>query len=130
MAFLRGQLDSAAKFAGEAIESYRARSWPLRQAPVVSVNIALAEAFAGQADAALRDAKDGLARHIAANSKLLLGQINVILGRREEALAILRDTLAGVTEWTSPHELRLDPLWSRLKDDPRFEEILKSAKPL
>jgi hypothetical protein len=24
--------------------------------------------------------------------------------------------------------LRLDPLWSRLKDDPRFEEYLKLAK--
>jgi hypothetical protein len=30
----------------------------------------------------------------------------------------------------SPNEIRLDPFWSPLKDDPRFEEILKSAKPL
>ena len=27
-----------------------------------------------------------------------------------------------------PQQIRTDLIWSRLKDDPRFEEILKSAK--
>ncbi len=30
----------------------------------------------------------------------------------------------------SPATIRLAPLWARVKVDPRFEEILKSAKPL
>jgi hypothetical protein len=49
--------------------------------------------------------------------------------RREEALAALRAVLAGPCGW-SPHEIRHDPLFSRLKDDPRFEEMLAAAKSL
>ena len=56
-----------------------------------------------------------------------LGRIYAMLGRREEALNVLREVLSRPLG-QSPNELRIDPLWSRLKDDPRFEEILKSAK--
>ena len=35
-------------------------------------------------------------------------------------MAALRDLMNGVSR-LSPNEIRLDPLWSRLKGDPRFE---------
>ena len=57
------------------------------------------------------------------------GRTYAAIDRREEALATLRQLMSGLARM-SPNEIRLDPLWSRLKDDPRFEEILNAAKPL
>ncbi|MDO8544576.1 MAG: hypothetical protein Q7S40_29395 [Opitutaceae bacterium] len=56
-------------------------------------------------------------------------QIHVVLGQKEDALGILRELMTGPC-FRGPQEVRHDPLWSRLNADPRFEEILKSAKPL
>jgi hypothetical protein len=50
-------------------------------------------------------------------------------GHTEEAFASLRRIVAGPSD-NVPEELRHDPYFVRLKADPRFEEILKSAKPL
>ena len=49
--------------------------------------------------------------------------------RRGDAFAILREM---ITEpgLLGPEQGRLDPLWSRLKVDPQFEETLKLAKAL
>src|SRR5258708_7299948 len=58
------------------------------------------------------------------------GRILVIGNRREEALALLREIIAMPAFGTEPNAIRFDPVLSRLKDDPRFEAILKSAKPL
>ena len=52
-----------------------------------------------------------------------------VLGRREEALKTMRESLQGWS-FMSPNELRADPFLSRLKTDPRFEEILTAARPL
>jgi hypothetical protein len=65
----------------------------------------------------------------AVHLRQFLGEILVSLGRREEALACLREMMNEPCS-QSPNAIRADPLWSRLKDDPRFEEILQSAKPL
>jgi hypothetical protein len=58
-----------------------------------------------------------------------LVQIYAVLGRNEEALALLRTVIAS-PEATTPAEWRCNPFLAKLKDDPRFEEILQSAKPL
>ncbi len=58
-----------------------------------------------------------------------LAQVYLVLDRREEAIAVRREMMTGPCP-IGPEQIRLDPLWSRLKDDPRFEEILKLAKPL
>ena len=50
-------------------------------------------------------------------------------GQHEEALAALRRLFAGPSTIT-PAELRDHPYFAPLKPDPRFEEILKSVRPL
>ena len=53
----------------------------------------------------------------------------LVLGKTDAAFAFLRRLLADVSPF-SPNRLRADPLWARVKDDPRFEEILRSARRL
>ena len=134
-AFLRDEPAAARRFAGEAIAFYRTGQWNPRQQPWVQMRIAMAEAWSGRAAEALHDGLEAVAAmsaqdaYDAAHLRQFLGVTYISLGRREEALACLRELMAGPCT-LSPNEVRLDPLWSRLKDDPRFEEILKAAKPL
>ncbi len=129
LAFLRGEREAAVKFSDEAIAFYRSRTWTPRQQRVVLSGIAEAEAYAGRVDAALRDGRAVITQgsdRSAAAGEGVLGRIYVALDRRDDALASLRKVMDA--PGPSPHELCDDPMWSRLKDDPRFEEILKSAK--
>jgi hypothetical protein len=97
--------------------------------------MARAKAFAGRTAEAVSelqmvtalalklDAYSGVAAMVEA------GRAYAALGRREDAFALLKVLMNGPAS-LSPNEFRIDPLWSRLNDDPRFEEILKLAKPL
>ena len=58
-----------------------------------------------------------------------LGYVYLVLDRRDDALKTLRDLMTGPC-LLGPESIRLDPVWARLKDDPRFEDTLKLAKPL
>ena len=62
-------------------------------------------------------------------AQLVVAQIYLVLDRRDDAFAVLREMMTGPSA-IGPEALRLDPFWARVKDDPRFEEILKLAKPL
>lgn len=135
IASLRGRPEEARRFADEAIAIYRRQKWSPRQERWVQFGVAWAEACAGRVDEAIRDGKVALDEALTRDSvsafimRLEYGQILVIGNRREEALALLRESLA-MPCWQGPAAIRFDPVWSRLKDDPRFEAILKSAKPL
>ena len=136
VAWLRGRPDDARRFADEAIAYFRSRKWAPRQEAAVQMGIAYAEAYAGRHAEALQDARAALAdqntRDVYSGALMQndYGQILVVCGQRDEAMATLRAYLTGMDVTTTPKEIRFDPIWSRLKDDPRFEEILKSAKPL
>ena len=54
------------------------------------------------------------------------------LDAREEALTCLRAITTGpsCSDFGTPRIIRIDPCWSRMADDPRFEAILKAVKPL
>ncbi|MDP1580222.1 MAG: TIR domain-containing protein [Candidatus Didemnitutus sp.] len=135
LAWLLDRRGEAARWAGEAIAYYRGRSWNARQQPVVQLDIARAQALAGRAEEAVREGRAALAAQMAfdsfnqSNLRAPLGQVLIVAGRPEEALALLQEIIAAFSSIT-PGSIRRDPFWSRLKDDPRFEEILKSAKPL
>jgi len=135
VAWLRGNTAAAKQFAEEAIAEFTRRTWTPRQRHYVAVALVEAKAYAGRGDEVVRDLPEVLAdslRRDAYGSRVCYeyaGQAYLVLGRREDALAMLRRLMNGPC-FKSPNSLRIDPFWSRLKDDPRFEEILQSAKPL
>ncbi len=136
MAWLRGRPEDARRFADETIAHFRSRKWMPRQEPGALMGVAQAQAFAGRHSEAVQDARTALADQIKrdAYAGALMqndyGQILLVCGRNDEALATLQVLMTGMLVPFSPNDIRFDPIWSRLKDDPRFEEILKTAKPL
>jgi len=135
VAFLLGKHEAARRFADEAIAEYGRQNWTARQRYMVMLGVATAKGLAGRTDEAVGELQAASAAALKFDAfggnfvRSEAGRILAALGRRDEALAMLRETMQGLSRF-SPNEIRLDPLWSRLKDDPRFEEILKSEKPL
>ncbi len=135
VAFVVGNRETAQRFADVAMADFSRQSWTPRQRPFVTLGIARAKAFAGRTDEAVQEMQSAatLALKLDAFSGVVAlmeaGRTYAAIDRREEALATLRQLMSGLARM-SPNEIRLDPLWSRLKDDPRFEEILNAAKPL
>ncbi len=136
VAYLRGNQEAARRHAEIALAALRGEKLSRRQEPWAKLAAAQAHAFAGRAGEAVRVGREALAEieivdpHFGvALARDTLGQIYAALDLREEALAELRRLMTGPSV-RGPNATRIDPLWSRLKDDPRFEQILKSAKPL
>lgn len=135
VAHLRGKREEARALAQAALDEYRRRSWTPRQLPTVNLGIARARALAGEVDEAMRAVDEAVTAAVKLNAYggqhavLEAGRTSALFGRSERALDRLREVVNGLGRF-SPNEIRLDPLWSRLKDDPRFEQILQSAKRL
>ncbi|MDP2138047.1 MAG: hypothetical protein Q8J74_09345, partial [Candidatus Didemnitutus sp.] len=135
LAFLRGDGAATRRHAAEATAYYRDRNWNTRQQPWVRMRLAQTAALAGQAEEAIREAEGAIADMTAHDLFAVtsirpdLGEVYLVLGRKENALAVLRQMMNEPCA-LSPQAIRTHPLWSRLKDDPRFEQILKSAKTL
>jgi TolB-like protein len=135
LAFLQGKADEAAAFSARAISDLGKVHYQPRQHPFATMDRALAEALGGNAAAAVSDAQSAFAEcsaHDKYDEIVLqgeLGKVFVVAGERERAIETLRAMMAGPC-FEPPREIRIDPVWSRLKDDSRFEEILASAKPI
>ncbi len=136
VAFLQGKTAEATTFSAAAIAEYRRRPWTPRQEPFVALDVAAANAYAGRVNEAVREAQaavvviEKMDAYAGAFARMLAGRLFAAIGRNEEAFALLRQLMTGISPRFTPNEIRLDPCWSRLKDDPRFEAILSSAKPL
>ncbi len=134
VAFLLGKNDAAKALGAQAISSFRQTKWTRRQQPWAHLGIAQAEEYEGNLDAAVRDAKQavGEMRSLDAYDTTFMlfeyGKILVIAGRNEEALSVLADLISGPGD-AVPRSFPYDPVWARLKGDPRFESILNSFKP-
>ena len=135
LARIMGRPDAARTLADEALHHYATHPWSPRQKPSVLIATAQAHACAGRADDALRCAREAWAllegkdSFHEAEERPRLGLVYALLDRREEALACLREMMNGPCRMIA-QEIRHDPVWARLKTDPRFEEILRSAKAL
>lgn len=135
LALLGGRRDEARRQADLAIAAYRQRKWDPRQEDWVRMGIATAEVCAGRADQGLRDAKAALeaesSRDVFEGNDMLYiyASLHVLADRPEDALALLSQVMALPCS-EAPNDIRYDLVWSRLKDEPRFEQILRSAKPL
>jgi TolB-like protein len=135
VAFLLGKKDAAKTFSAQAISAYRQTQWTHRQLPWAHIGIAQAEAYQGDLDGSVRDAKravdemQALDAYDATFVQYDYGKILVIAGRNDEALSVLAGLIAGPGDIV-PRGYAYDPVWARLKGDPRFESILDSVKPL
>ena len=135
VAWVLNARNEARGFADEAVAYYRAQTWTPRQTGEVMIGTAFAHALAGRSDDAMKLAREGLAwqvehdRFVSLGSRIMVAQTFLALDRRDEAFSLLREMMIGPSR-VGPQELRLDPFWRRVKDDPRFEEIMKLAKPL
>ena len=135
VAYLLGKAGAAKEFSDQAISAYRNSIWTHRQQPWVLMGIAMAEAYEGRGDDAVRDGEAALDQLAAADAydslemRFEYGKILVICDRRKDALSVLGEIIArpGIL---APRSFPFDPVWSRLKNEPRFEEILNSVKPL
>jgi adenylate cyclase len=135
LAWLRGKPEDARKFAEAAGTAFHARTWSPRQELWVRLDLAEVAVLTGRIDEGLREAKAALAEQGPRDrfETCVMGAeyLNLLMmcGRSEEALDFLQLWLSGPCP-QSPRQIRSDPFWSRLKDDPRFDRILASAKPL
>ena len=133
VAMLRGDRAAARARAAEATAIFQAGPWSPRQQRLVSLDLALLRTYTGDAD--IRAIMEQL-EQLASYDKLMLAatwgesaRVLALTGHPDESLTCLRRLLTGPSI-ESPNELRDDPFLASLKKDPRFEEILKSAKPL
>ena len=69
-----------------------------------------------------RDAVEG------PNALYRVAQVHLALGDRDRALALL-DQALSVPNFLIANELRLEPWWAPLRDDPRFKAALAKAAP-
>jgi hypothetical protein len=124
-----------------ADSAQRLRRVELRDVPedtrLVS-GLASAEAFRGRGAVAL-----DLARRAVATERRLAGgavsrnlpdilffaaEVAVVAGELDAALAWLGELLATPSIYT-PAYLRVDPTWTPLRGDPRFEALLAASRP-
>jgi tetratricopeptide (TPR) repeat protein len=133
IAYLQGDKQLAREFADEAAAAIRRQTWMPRQQPSAKLAMAEAAAYAGRGEEAVREGQAALAEYgrfdefdAKENGAAALGRIYVVLGRKDDALQLLRKAMSE--PGPAPFTIRHDPVWSLLKDDLRFEEILSSAK--
>ena len=139
VAYLQGQKESAAAHVEQVREFINRETWTGNVRWNARGQRARAAALSGQPAEAIRLAAE-LRHDIAgkdANTELYelsrLGRVYAMIGKTEEALAILRQLMTGPSASavsSTPRLVRLDPCWSLLAADPRFEQILSQAKPL
>ena len=135
VAAARGDQAAARRFAAEAEQYYRSRSWTPRQQPWARMRLAMAGALAGRGDAAVREAQEALemARNQDVFASVLLrdqlGATLLLAGRRDEALGVLREVMETPLG-DSGALYRLDPLWAGVAGDPEFAAILRLEKSL
>jgi TolB-like protein len=135
VAFLAGDADAAKRFGDDAIAALQRRAWNDRQMTWVKTALAHAHAYAGRREDALReiDAAMELAERKDKFDVVvlmpLLGRVQLILGDPAAALQSLQRAMSGPC-YSTPAQIRFDPVWQLLKDDPRFDQILRSAKPI
>jgi adenylate cyclase len=135
LAWVRGRKDDARKHAEEAGAAFRSQTWTPRQELWVRLDLAQVAVLMGRIDEGLSEAKAALAdqRRRDRFEASVMGaeylNLLVMCGRRDEAVDFLQEWLSGPCP-ESPRKIRADPFWSGLKEDPRFDQILTSVKPL
>jgi TolB-like protein/Tfp pilus assembly protein PilF len=133
---LYDMLGDSAKFRSYADSAAAAYSSDIAQRPTAAeyyLGLAVAEARRGRKAAAFAalDRADTLraaTQDAFMVSSHLVARANVLMltGDQDGAVAILEKVLSGASNW-SPIMVRLDPMWSRLRGNPRFQKLVARA---
>jgi tetratricopeptide (TPR) repeat protein len=136
IAWLDGRKADSVRHAEAALQTMSSWKSNPRQQYFDLMTRARAEAFAGRTEEALRNARDALAGlersdlYMLGEYQIIFARLCVVIGRNEEALSALRAAIPLALSLSTPFEWRYDQILSRLKSDPRFEEIIRSCGPL
>ncbi len=134
-AFMQGDRAAAKKYAEETIRYYQTHAWTPRQEGAVKIGVAFADALAGRGEEAVKLAHEAyewqLGHDVFASKDFLplMAQIYFVLDRPEDVLNSAREMMRDACG-LGPEYARHMYYFSQVKNDPRFEEILKLAKPL
>ena len=114
----------------EKLNSLRARSG---DNGYVAAGLAVIEAGLGNCDAALREAQAavdaaGEDHYKQAGLVAVLASTQALCGRKEEALATLRQIAREPVSFIRLAHLRAAPEWNSLRDDPRFQKLVADAE--
>ncbi len=95
--------------------------------------LGLAYAYLGNKSQAVRYGEQGAAMKTLANDHVaglydqqVLAQMYTVIGEPDKAIDHL-DTLLRVPSFLSPAFLRVDPVWARLRGNPRFEALTRDT---
>ena len=136
LAWAEGRKEDAKALGLTAIAVLDRRPAGLRKETFDLILRARAEAFAGRRDDAVRDGLRALEAiklndaYLSGDARTELARMYIVLGEIEAALQQLAETNSVPISTTSPPEWRLDPILSRLNNDPRFDAVIRSIKPL
>lgn len=126
-----GDRTEAVRSGREALQTFDTTSWSPRQRGLVRVLAARAHLIVDPSSSVthLREVLSELRefdKMILTGNTVPCARTLAAIGRKEDALAFLEEALAGPTK-ESPQQIRHDPLFRSLRDDPRFEQLLRSA---
>jgi TolB-like protein/Flp pilus assembly protein TadD len=103
--------------------------------PDPRIALAFADAGLGRKEEAVREGRDAVDRMPPSRDMVTgpdyldyLARIYVRVGENQRAIEVLRQVMklpAGFSE--SPANLRLDPMWDPIRQDPGFQELARSA---
>ena len=100
----------------------------------ISIALARIEMALGNRDAAVQLAERGAQSDAVIRDTVFresnrsdLAEIYALAGRKDEAVALIAGVLKSPYRWTpvTPIMLRLAPTWDLLREDPRFQALLK-----
>jgi serine/threonine protein kinase len=91
----------------------------------------------GEAASAIAEGKKAMAMHPTSKDpfegpgeEARMAQIYALLGDADHAIPLLKRLLQIPGGYTlTPAQLRLDPVWDQIRNDPRFEELVAEKKP-
>jgi serine/threonine protein kinase/tetratricopeptide (TPR) repeat protein len=137
IARVQGDSEKARSFFAEARQAYERMLRERGEYPEALAFLAATNAFSGQREDALRQIQRAVELmpidRDPLNGVELLGQMAMVyawIGERDKAIEQLL-AIARLPDIPSAGELRLNPWWDPLRNDPRFSEIVsEAAKPI
>ena len=131
--WLRGDRARARVYADTARIGFEAQLRAIPNDEQRHMFLALALAYLGRSSEAVREAERSIAlKPIAKDARTgtydtyLLARVYLVAGQPEKAIDILQQLLS-IPFYVSRGWLKVDPTWSALRGDPRFEQLIAGA---